>query len=121
MGCIHLLGGSFGVLQMVAWASMLIQYSSSEGVSEGFTKTFNGEHPCSLCVAIKDAKSSESEKQPLQVAGEKLSLKELAFAPSFDLKPPRANTVPPAFHTDPVDHFTARSDAPPLPPPRHFA
>ena len=121
MGCIHLLGGSFGVLQIVAWASMLVQYSSSEGISEGFTKTFDGQHPCSLCVAIKDAKSSESEKQPLQVAGEKLSLKELAFAPDFDLKHPKANTAPPSLLPDPVDHFTARSDAPPLPPPRHLA
>ncbi|MFC7336926.1 hypothetical protein ACFQY0_07035 [Haloferula chungangensis] len=118
MGCIHLLGGSFGVLQIVAWAGMLVQYSSSEGVSEGISKTFDGEHPCSLCLAIKEVKDQQSEKQPLQVASDKLSLKELALPTIITLRNPtsRPTVIPPFL--DPIEHCGSRADSPPVPPPR---
>lgn len=121
MGCIHLLGGSFGVLQIVAWAGMLVQYSSSEGVSEGISKTFDGEHPCSLCLAIKEVKEHQTEKQPLQAASEKLSLKELALPQCITLRDPTSRPAVIARFLEPAESSRSRADSPPIPPPRFLS
>lgn len=61
MGCLHLCGGHYGVLQGLAWSQMIISYSAESGWIEGARQTFDGEHPCQLCVAIADAKQKDSE------------------------------------------------------------
>lgn len=53
MGCLHLSGGPNGLLQCVAWAGMLVRYSSQDGVVEGVKKTFDGQHLCPLCQALQ--------------------------------------------------------------------
>ncbi len=52
LGCIHMMCGPQGALQMVAWASMLASYSLENGVSQGVTDTFSGERPCALCLKL---------------------------------------------------------------------
>lgn len=118
MGCIHLLGGSFGVLQIVAWAGMLADYSSTDGIVEGITMTFDGEHPCSLCLAIVDAKSKEQQKNPLQSASDKLSLKDLTLPQQLTLRDPKSRPEDSPRFSDPADGSRSRSDLPPVPPPR---
>lgn len=61
MGCLHLCGGHYGVLQGLAWTQMIISYSAESGWIEGARQTFDGEHPCDLCVAIADAKQKDSD------------------------------------------------------------
>ncbi len=39
---------------------MLISYSAEEGLIKGARQTFDGDHPCDLCVAITDAKQQDS-------------------------------------------------------------
>jgi hypothetical protein len=41
-----------GLLQTVAWGLMLTSYSQESGFGEGLKKTFDGQHPCSLCKRI---------------------------------------------------------------------
>jgi hypothetical protein len=41
-----------GLLQTVAWGLMLTSYAQESGFGEGLRKTFDGQHPCSLCERI---------------------------------------------------------------------
>ena len=41
-----------GLLQTVAWGWMITSYSQESGFGEGLRKTFDGQHPCSLCERI---------------------------------------------------------------------
>ena len=56
------IGGQWMVLQGVAWMGMAVSYSIEEGsVASGLSKTFDGEHPCPLCKAVKKASDEEGD------------------------------------------------------------
>ena len=57
----QLVGGHWAVLQSAAWAGMIIEYSTSEGVQSGISKTFDGKHPCKLCLSIAQNKQKEEK------------------------------------------------------------
>ena len=59
----QVLGGPLAVLQTIAWVRMAVTYSKDDGVGAGITKTFDGQHMCSLCKAI--AKKREGEQKDL--------------------------------------------------------
>ncbi len=44
-----LVGGHWGMLQVVAWTGMVITYSRDASLGEAVRKTFDGDHPCALC------------------------------------------------------------------------
>jgi hypothetical protein len=70
---LQLLGGQWAILQTAAWVGMVVDYSKSEGVEAGITKTFDGKHPCQLCLSI--AKNREKEgKHKANVSPAKLYL-----------------------------------------------
>ncbi|WP_424314072.1 hypothetical protein [Haloferula sp.] len=121
LGCIHLLGGPYGVLQVIAWTGMIVSYSQTEGISKGLAQTFDGEHPCSLCVAIVDAKKDDNDKQPLSGAPDKLSLKELTLPAQITLREPRSSEPPARPYLEPSANRMKLLVAPPIPPPRSFA
>lgn len=53
-------GGHWAVLQTVAWAEMLHDYSQRTGsVALAVEQTFDGGHPCELCLQIAAAKQRE--------------------------------------------------------------
>ncbi len=58
------MGGHLALLQTFAWGNMLVDFSSKGSLSEAMDKTFDGEHPCPLCKAVKKSKSEE-DKKPL--------------------------------------------------------
>lgn len=58
-----LLGGHWAALQSIAWAGMLVARLQVMSVKKAIETTFDGDHPCSMCKAIKKAKSSEQEQQ----------------------------------------------------------
>lgn len=60
------LGLHWTVLQSVAWMGMLIRYSSQGTVSEAIIKTFDGNHPCSMCLAVAKGKDTEKEQKKLK-------------------------------------------------------
>lgn len=66
---------------------MVIDYSKTEGVEAGIAKTFDGKHPCPLCLSI--AKNKEKEgKQTANVSPGKIYL--VYQAPPLALTPPAA-------------------------------
>ena len=107
-------GGHWGALQTVAWAGMLWNYSQAEGsLLSGVKKTFDGEHPCTMCDSIKSAKEKEKAKPVTVVSSKKI---ETFPAPLCAALPPRGCrdfVFPKAAGLNPG----ARRDAPPVPVP----
>jgi hypothetical protein len=110
------LGGHWFLLQSVAWTGMLITYSRDAGIVEAVGKTFDGGHPCGLCLAIEKGREQERERSPT------------AAAPGMDLKFLKPETTPELFrafspHRWPITAFAARSvlRQPAVPPPRGHA
>lgn len=67
------MGGHLALLQTVAWSNMLVEFSSKGSFLEAMDKTFDGEHPCPLCKAVKQSKSEE-DKKPLLKSEMKLEV-----------------------------------------------
>lgn len=72
------LGWHWTALQSVAWTTMLISNAASCSFGEAVKKTFDGEHPCSLCLAVRDGmaknapdmanNSTGSKQQPVKTS-----------------------------------------------------
>jgi hypothetical protein len=110
---LQLVGGHWAILQTAAWMRMVIDCSKSEGVETGITKTFDGKHPCQLCLSI--AKNKEKEgKQTASLNLAKLYL--LYQAPQWALTPPTA------FGELEVSLYLLNGTTlrPPVPPPRQY-
>jgi len=104
-------GAHWAALQTVAWTTMLANNLRTQSFSEAVSDTFDGEHPCCLCKAIK--------------AGQKSEQKSTAVAPVLKMEfPPAAERMilisPASFELLPLqDSFADSFTAPPLlPPPR---
>src|SRR5882672_11743927 len=91
-------GGHWAVLQSVAWVSMAVSYSHTDSWEIALKKTFSGEKPCKLCLAVKEGKQQE-QKQSLLKLETKLDfvcLRQLAYfhpALPFTLLPPQADAA----------------------------
>jgi len=108
---IFALGGHWTILQSVAWVTMVASYSQTDPLKAALVKTFDGEHPCSICKFVASGKKSE-QKQQTQKLLTKLDFF-LAATPA-GLVPP----APDALHFTPPPSRGARSHTPPTPPPR---
>ena len=107
----ELIGGHWAALQVTAWVGMLVKYSQAEGVQVGISKTFDGKHPCDLCVSI--AKNTQTEKkQGSQLDAAKIYL--VAPAQRWMLQPPRDSW---RLRTTIVS-LLGHDSSPPVPPPR---
>ena len=110
------LGAHWAFLQSVAWVSMIVSYSRDASFVEAVGKTFDGNHPCCLCKAIKQGRSEEKKQEQQQVKpGSKLDLGIIANPVSFDFS--RDNPQIPSTEFS----FSSRSDEPPKPRPRSVA
>ena len=110
------IGAQWAVLQSAAWVGMAVSYSLHErSVTQGLSKTFDGEHPCALCDVVTKGKQSEKKDPIEKVAKVKLVLfsqTRLIFA-----------VVPSVHHFAPAENEAAlrRLISPPVPPPRGVA
>jgi hypothetical protein len=106
-------GGQWAMLQSVAWATMLASNARTECLSDAVAKTFDGRHPCPLCLQI--AKQRQSEKK----SDAQLELKRLEYSlesAGFVICPPnhffltgeRGSSAP------------LLTESPPTPPPREI-
>lgn len=104
-------GGHWAMLQSIAWTNMLAENLRAVSVSEAFEKTFDGQHPCCLCKAIKEGKKSE-KKSELPAPSKQVEF--VCEQPVFIFTPPQG------FHVVPVTAFSPNdlSSRPPVPPPR---
>jgi hypothetical protein len=118
---LRLLGGDSGVLQVVAWTGMLVSRAPEQGIAAAVESTFDGEHPCPLCVAIKKSESKEPDETPLtENILAKLKLKDVTgFSNTIVPSPLGLET---AGLSKPVgwsaDFTGVKPHAPPVPPPR---
>jgi hypothetical protein len=107
----QLMGGHWVALQATAWVGMLVKYSEADGVEVGISKTFDGKHPCDLCLSIAKNKQTE-KKQSTQLDASKIYL--VAHAQRWTLEPPRYSW---RLRTT-VASLVGCDSGPPVPPPR---
>jgi len=107
------LGAHWALLQTVAWTAMLANNLRMHSFSESVCRTFDGKHPCPICLAIAAAKKSEKK------SGFTFQTQRLEFPP---LKESIALIAPSRFELLPQKNFSAESvsQKPPTPPPRGF-
>jgi hypothetical protein len=108
------LGMHWALLQGVAWTGMFLSNLNKVSVTEAVEKTFDGEHPCPLCLAVQEGQKKEKDdSKPLTVKSVKkfeavLVTKTKLVAPSAEIR---------SFLWL-VSSFEGRSERPSMPPPR---
>jgi hypothetical protein len=104
-------GAHWGALQSVAWTRMLAENLRTSSLADAVSRTFDGQHPCSLCKVIASAKKSEKKTefpQPLTKLEFPLTAQSLLlFAPTRFQLVPIGN-----------EFVEVISQPPPQPPPR---
>ncbi len=105
-------GGQWTVLQCVAWANMIREYSEMVPVTQAVEMTFSGKYPCAICKAIAEKKASENAKVALLFQHEKK-----LTSSGFFVKAPLITEAAQNFVSF-AQSLQTRSEAPPVPPPR---
>lgn len=121
MLCVSI-GLHWGLLQTVAWVSMLADYTGKTGsIVEAASMTFDGEHACPLCRAIAEGKAKE-EGRTKQGGEDQKSVKKDAGKLVIIDSDSFAFRAPAEVHEGiPCSLSLFRAEwqtAPPLPPPR---
>lgn len=118
---LRLLGGDSGVLQAVAWAGMLVSRAPEMGVAAAVETTFDGDHPCSLCTAIRKTETPAENPTPLpENVLAKLKLKDTVQStdPVIPLLAVSEDQAVGAPAMQGPEFSRSRRDAPPVPPPQ---
>ena len=113
---IQIAGGHWAVLQTVAWTGMAIDYSRAYGVTSGLSRTFDGAHPCPLCLQVKAGRQDEQKRMPKEIDF-KLAKIELLSPGSLCV----ADIFRPVSRAEWLSvplRFGSRTVSPPTPPPR---
>lgn len=107
------LGFHWALLQSVAWVGMVVSYSQDATLGVALIKTFDGNHPCNLCKAVREGQESEKKQAALKVEIKKEYWSDTAITL---LSPPSSFTLLPALSLS-APH---RAETPAVPPPRSF-
>ncbi len=113
LSLVAMLGAHWALLQTVAWTTMLADNLHAHSLSESMIRTFDGKHPCPICMAIAAGKKSENKSEAVS-----LTLK-LEFPP---VKENFVLIAPAQFQLLPLENSFAKSlvQKPLLRPPRGF-
>jgi hypothetical protein len=110
-------GAHWLALQSVAWTRMLVAFSQQDSLGTALGKTFDGKHPCPICVRVQQGWQQEQKQQQktpalrLGKAPELLwELRQLA-APPIPTSERAGVAFVPSLHPDFIE-------SPPSPPPR---
>ncbi len=103
-------GGHLAILQGVAWTNMVRDFAKTESIGTALEKTFDGQHPCTLCKKITETGSGKKDDA---LASAKSKLGEFLPQSQSLLTPPcpKAFHFPTALQNKPADIFFA----PPVP------
>ena len=104
-------GGHWAVLQSVAWVGMAVSYAQTDSLEVALKKTFDGQHPCKLCLAVKEGKQQEQKQTAFKV---ETKLDFLCFSQFSFVHPALPFTV----LSPPAEAAPVRPHSPPTPPPR---
>jgi hypothetical protein len=105
-------GGQWPVLQCVAWANMIREYSEMVPVTQAIGMTFSGQYPCAICKAIAEKKEADNAKVATLFQHEKK-----LTSPGFLVRAPFRTVMPQDFVAR-TQSLQTRAEAPPTPPPR---
>lgn len=106
-------GGHWAMLQGVAWATMMKDFSRAGSLTQAVGKTFDGKHPCAMCKRIAAARTSE-EKAPVSV---KIDRKAEVFVKSPGSELPLPSSRPFVHGPAPFVLMPELCFAPPVPVP----
>src|SRR5688572_9792696 len=87
------IGGYWVFLQSIAWIGMFAKFSQTSSLAEAWVKTFDGKHPCKLCITVREGQRSELKQESVP-AETKLDFFLLNIQP-FDLR--RGFTISDSF------------------------
>ena len=107
------LGLHWALLQTVAWTGMIVAYSQDAPLLTAVANTFDGNHPCPMCKAIKQGRAEE-RKQRQQKSDSTVKLE-------FPLVTERLRLAAPEFDDELmvfVPDLKSFASEPPTPPPR---
>jgi len=95
-------GSHWVVLQTVAWAGMFVRFAQEDTVTAALEKTFDGKHPCALCLKVREGRRSEP-RQALTARADRLP--DLALQPEGAVlthagSPPQSADYSNPFHLD---------------------
>jgi hypothetical protein len=82
---VFLVGGHWGMLQVVAWTGMVITYSRDASFGEAVRMTFDGEHPCQLCHEVRAGLAGGGDQAPAGKIPDKSPLKIAKSLKTFGL------------------------------------
>ena len=107
-------GGQWMILQSVAWAKMIVDYSRHANLQTAIEQTFDGKHPCAMCRLIEAGRQSSQPAQH-EIRTTRTPDNDVLFATILvvDCDLPDACAVAAVASSHPT-----RSDPPPVPPPR---
>ena len=113
-------GGQWAVLQSVAWAQMVVDYSQRSGsFTVGIKQTFDGQHACQLCQAIQAEKSKAKDQTATSGATNDAKVKALATDGCVPI--PERTAVGVMLFCAVCSDFSNRVEPPPTPPPRRVS
>ena len=103
-------GGHLAILQGVAWTNMVRDFAKTESIGTALEKTFDGQHPCTLCKKITETGSGKKDDA---LASAKSKLGEFLPQSHRLLAPPcpKPFHFPTALQNKPAELFFA----PPVP------
>lgn len=113
MMCLSL-GLHWAVIQGVAWTTMLVGYSQSDGLIQAVAKTFDGQHPCPLCEAVEEGSRNTGGKDAAK-GGLSLKKFEALVANTVRIVPPAGRRL---TYPTLIQKASARTRPPPEGPPR---
>lgn len=110
--------GPLGLLQVVAWTGMAINYGTRYGVAEGLERTFDGQHPCFLC---KEITKTRADKKDTQTAVTVTPVKLVCVIATVVQSPSAGSSGEKFTYFPSADFHPIRTDRPASPPPRTLA
>jgi hypothetical protein len=105
-------GGQWPVLQAVAWANMIREYSEMVPVTQAIAMTFSGQYPCELCKIVAEKRESDNAKVATLFQHEKKLL-----SSGLRVTVPLPTVFSPDF-VIPAQFLQTWAGVPPTPPPR---
>ena len=117
MAIFSLAGGHWALLQGVAWANMIHEYSAHDSLQAAIGKTFSGNYRCSLCKKIAEAKQKEKKSTAALDISQKIKISFWSNTSAKPILSARAGCYPQIISS----HYRGLSEEPPTQPPRSFS
>lgn len=122
LALILMMQGPAMLMQEVAWAKMLVDYTQERGLKKGVVETFNGEHPCELCLKVREIRQEEQKQETPDRPGREQRMltgwTEMLPAKSLMLPRPRSRDVSTSEFPRLIAEAGRGRERPQAPPPR---